>query len=110
MCSCWSSGCSAGSRGSIDNVGLVEGSGKSNAFDYFLTGVVPWLLVVGAAIVTVLLATEALRRGNVPWPLILLGATALGFVLILIRLIISDDPNISGTEWTSTSRAASASG
>ena len=58
----------------------------------------PWLLVVGAAIVTVLLATETLNRGKLPWELILLGATALAFVLILIRLIVSDDPNISGTD------------
>ena len=43
----------------IDNAG-VRGEGKSNAFDYFVTGFVPWLLVVGAAVVTLLLATEAL--------------------------------------------------
>ncbi len=83
---------------SIDNAGLVEGSGKSNAFDYFVTGFVPWLLVVAAAVVSVLLATEALNRGKLPWELILLGATALALLLILIRLIISDDPNISGTD------------
>ena len=68
----------------------------SNAFDYLLTGVVPWLLIIGAAGTTLLLATEALRPGNVPWPLVLLGATLLGFVLILIRLIISIDPGVSG--------------
>jgi hypothetical protein len=82
---------------SIDNGG-VRGEGKSNAFDYFVTGFVPWLLVVGAAVLTVLLATEALNRGKLPWELILLGATALAFVLIVIRLIVSDDPNISGTD------------
>ncbi len=81
----------------VDNAG-VRLEGKSNAFDYLLTGVVPWLLVVGAAIVTVLLATETLNRGKLPWELILLGATALAFVLIVIRLIVSDDPNISGTD------------
>ena len=68
----------------------------SNAFDYLLTGVVPWLLIIGAAIVTVLLATDALRPGNVPWPLVLLAATLLGFVLIVIRLIASIDPGVSG--------------
>ena len=60
---------------SVENVVEVPEQ-TSNAFDYLLTGVVPWLLIVGAAIVTVLLATEALRPGNVPWPLVLLAATA----------------------------------
>ncbi len=45
----------------VDGRGRGRGPrAESNAFDYLLTGVVPWLLVVGAAIVTVLLATEAL--------------------------------------------------
>jgi hypothetical protein len=74
----------------VDDVVVVP-EDTSNAFDYLLTGVVPWLLIVGAAVVTLLLATEALRPGNVPWPLVLTAATALGFVLILIRLIIGHD-------------------
>ena len=52
----------------VDNGG-VRIEGKSNAFDYLLTGVVPWLLVVGAGVVTLLLATEALQPGKVPWEL-----------------------------------------
>jgi hypothetical protein len=80
----------------IDNAG-VRGSGKTNAFDFFVTGFVPWLLLVASAVVAVLLATQALNRGRVPWELVLLAATALGFVLILIRLIAGYDPNISGT-------------
>jgi hypothetical protein len=75
---------------SVESIQVTEG--KSNAFDYLLTGVVPWLILVGAAVLTLLLKTEALRSGNVPWPLVLFGATLLGFVLILIRLIIGDDP------------------
>ena len=80
----------------IDNGG-VRGSGKTNAFDFFLTGFVPWLLIIATAVIAVLLATQALNRGKVPWELVLLGATALGFVLIIIRLIVGYDPNISGT-------------
>ena len=80
------------------DIGGVRGDGKSNAFDYFFTGFLPWLLIIGSAVVTVLLATEALNRGKLPWELILLGATAIGLLLIIIRLIISDDPNISGTD------------
>jgi hypothetical protein len=81
----------------VDNDG-VRGSGKSNAFDYLLTGVVPWLLLVGAGAVTVLLATGALNPGRVPWPLVILAATALGAVLIVIRLIIGDDPDLEGLD------------
>jgi hypothetical protein len=80
----------------IDNGG-VRGSGKTNAFDFFVTGFVPWLLIVASAVVAVLLATQALNRGKLPWELVLLGATALGLVLIVIRLIVGYDPNISGT-------------
>ena len=80
------------------DIGGVRGDGKSNAFDYFFTGFVPWLLIIGSAVLAVLLATEALNRGKLPWELILLGATALGLLLVIIRLIISDDPNISGTD------------
>ena len=74
----------------VDEVVVVP-KDTSNAFDYLLTGVVPWLLVVGAGVVTLLLATEALRPGNVPWPLVLVIATLLGFVLVLVRLILGHD-------------------
>lgn len=74
---------------SDDNVLVV--SDKSNAFDYLLTGVLPWLLVIGAAVVTFLLATETLRRDGVPWPLVVLAATLLASVLVIIRLIIGPD-------------------
>ena len=70
---------------------LIQQNQKSNAFDYLFTGVVPWILVVGAAAVTVLLATGALNPGKVPWPLVILAATALGTVLVIIRLIIGPD-------------------
>ena len=81
----------------VDNAG-VQASGKSNAFDYFFTGVLPWILVVGAAVVTVLLATGALNPGRVPWSLVILVATAIGALLILVRLVISDDPDFEGVD------------
>jgi hypothetical protein len=55
------------------------------------------LLIVASAVIAALLATQALNRGKLPWELVLLGATALGLVLIIIRLIVGYDPNISGT-------------
>jgi hypothetical protein len=70
---------------------VVVPEDTSNAFDYLFSGVVPWLLVVGAAAVTLLLKTDALRPGKVPWPLVLLVATVLGLILIVIRLILGHD-------------------
>lgn len=85
-----------------DNV--VIDSDKSNAFDYLFTGVVPWLLVAGAALVTLLLATGTLRREGVPWPLVVLAATVLGAVLVLVRLIIGYDPEPTGGAEADVSR------
>jgi hypothetical protein len=69
----------------------VEFSGVSatgsNAFDFFFTGIVPWILIVGAGVVTVLVATGTLKAGTTPWPLVLLAATALGTLLVLLRFL-----------------------
>jgi hypothetical protein len=70
---------------------VVVPEDTSNAFDYLFTGVIPWLLVVGAAAVTLLLKTDALRPGKVPWPLVLFAATLLSLILIVIRLILGHD-------------------
>ena len=60
-----------------------------NVFHFFLTGTVPWILVIGTGVITVLLATEKLKTGTVPWPLIMLVATGLAALLLLIRLIFN---------------------
>jgi hypothetical protein len=64
---------------------------SANAFDYTLTGLIPWILVVGAAVIVLLLAGGVMKAGGAPWTLIVLGATALGALLILIRLLIGAD-------------------
>jgi hypothetical protein len=65
------------------------GSIKLNiAFDYFLTGGIAWLLLVAAAIVTFLIASRLIPRGNVRWSLILLIATGAATALMLLRLIL----------------------
>ncbi len=64
--------------------GNVSGN---NAFDYFFTGIIPWLLIVGSAVVAVLLTGGVIKAGTTPWPLILLAATALGTLLVLLRFI-----------------------
>jgi hypothetical protein len=70
----------------------VDGfDGSVNAFDYTLTGLIPWILIVGAGVITFLLAGGVMKAGGVPWTLVILGATALGALLIIIRLLIGAD-------------------
>jgi hypothetical protein len=66
----------------------VEGVSGNNAFDYFFTGGIAWLLVVAAGVIAVLLAVGAINPGMTPWPLLLLLGTGLATLLMLIRLII----------------------
>lgn len=66
----------------------VSASG-GNAFDFFFTGTVPWLLLVAAAVVVVLRVQGTIKDNGLPWPLILLGATGLAAILLLIRFIFN---------------------
>ena len=74
----------------------VDGEGGWGAFDYTLTGLIPWILIVGAAVVTFLLAGGVLKAGGAPWTLIVLGATGLGTLLVLLRLIMGSDAGDQG--------------
>ena len=60
-----------------------------NAFDFFWTGTLPWILIVGAAVITVLIATGTIKPGTVPWPLITMAATVIGALLLVLRLIFN---------------------
>jgi hypothetical protein len=64
------------------DLGGVSASGN-NAFDYFFTGGIAWILVVAAAVIAVLLAIGAIVPGTTPWSLILLLMT--GFATDLGR-------------------------
>ena len=66
-------------------IGQVSGG---NAFDYFFTGGIAYLLVVGAGVVAFLLAGDLVKADHVPWPIILLGATGLATLLMLLRLLL----------------------
>ena len=74
---CWSpaerSCSSSGWRWTGRRSGGISGN---NAFDYFFTGGIAYLLVVGAGVVTFLLAGGFVKAGTTPWPIIILGATA----------------------------------
>jgi hypothetical protein len=71
----------------------VSGFGFSasggNVFDFFWTGTIPWILVLGSAVVAFLLAQGTLKQDQLPWPLILLAATGLASLLLLIRIIFN---------------------
>ncbi len=69
----------------------APGAAGANAFDYTLTGLIPWMLIVGAAVITFLLAGGIMKAGGAPWTLIVLGATGLGALLIIIRVLIGAD-------------------
>jgi hypothetical protein len=60
-----------------------------NAFDFFFTGTVPWLLVIASAVITVLVIMEVLAKDQAPWTMIVLAATALAALLLLIRVVFN---------------------
>ena len=64
------------------------GSISSSAFKFTLTGVIPWLLIVGSALLHYQIRTGILTVKKWPWPTIFLFATVIGAILILIRVII----------------------
>jgi len=66
----------------------VEGTGVNNAFDYFFTGGIAWLLVVTAGTITVLLVVGAITGGTTPWSLVLLLMTGVAALLMLLRVIL----------------------
>ena len=67
----------------------IDLGGGGNVFDFFWTGIIPWILVIGTGVITVLLLTGAIKSGSVPWPLVMLAATGLAALLLLIRLIFN---------------------
>lgn len=69
--------------------GFGFSSSGGNVFDFFWTGTIPWILVIASAVVTFLLVQGTLKRDQLPWPLILLAATALAALLLLIRIIFN---------------------
>jgi hypothetical protein len=64
------------------------GASGGNAFDFFFTGTVPWILIIGSGVLAFLLAGRLIKPGSTPWSTILLATTAVGTVLVFIRLLI----------------------
>ena len=72
----------------VEYAGFGAGSG-GNVFDFFWTGTIPWILVLGTGILTFLMAAGMMNKGNLPWSLIFLAATGLAALLLLIRVIFN---------------------
>ena len=72
----------------VSGFGDFSDSG-GNVFDFFWTGTIPWILVIGTAVITILLRTGNLKENTAPWPLVMLVATAVAAVLLVIRLLFN---------------------
>lgn len=70
----------------------VGAEDSANAFEYFFTGIVPWILLVGAAVLVLLLVGQTLKA-NVP-PMVILAIVVLALLLIVIRVIIGHGEDI----------------
>ena len=69
-------------------IGLGSNSGGS-VFDFFFTGTIPWILIMGSAVITVLLVTGKIKQGKMNWPMLMVIANGLAAVLLLIRFIFN---------------------
>jgi hypothetical protein len=74
------------------------GSASANAFDYFWTGTISWLIFTAIAVLTFLAAAGIFRLPeNIPAPLVFLGGAALGTVLVIIRFF-NDGTGVGGLD------------
>lgn len=60
------------------------GSSGANAFDYFGTSGLAWLIFTAIAVLTVLLVVGKLPS-TMPWPVLMLAGAAFGLLLTLVR-------------------------
>jgi len=74
----------------------AAGVSGGNAFDFTLTGAIPWLLIVASGVVAALLAGGVIKKGTTPWDVILLATFGIGALLILIRLVIGPKIEVAG--------------
>lgn len=67
-------------------VEFFGGSVGVSGSEYFFTGTLPWLLLLAIAVLTFLRAADIVKLpASFPLPLVVLGASALSFLLVLIR-------------------------
>jgi hypothetical protein len=71
----------------VSGFGFSDSGG--NVFDFFWTGTIPWILVIGTGVITVLLKMGTIKEGKIQWPLIMLIATGLAAILLILRVLIN---------------------
>lgn len=63
-----------------------------NAFEFFFTGIIPWLIFVAIGVLSFLAAAGIFKLPeNLPVPTIFLGGAALGTLLVIIRFFYTQD-------------------
>ncbi len=72
------------------------GFSGANAFDFFFTGTVPWILLIGAAVITFLRVQGTIKDDALPWPMVLAMVTLLAALLLLIRIVFN--PGADGVD------------
>lgn len=73
----------------VGGVVVSSGDGSVNAFEFFWTGTLVWLLVVAVGVLSFLLAGGMLKKGTTPWTLLFLAATAVAALFIICRVLFS---------------------
>lgn len=73
----------------VEGPGGIDAGGGGNVFDFFWTGTLPWILVIGTGVITFLMVNGTMKPGTLPWPLIMLIATGLAALLLLIRILFN---------------------
>lgn len=69
--------------------GVSVSSSGGNVFDFFWTGIVPWLLILAVGVLTFLFVQGIAKPGKLPWTLLYLAGSALALLLMLIRFIFN---------------------
>jgi len=67
------------------------GSEDFNAFEWFPTGTLPWLLFLAVGVITALVVFDVLKSPDFPMDRIVLGLAVVGFVLFILRLVLKPE-------------------
>lgn len=85
---------------SLDGASGFSSLGSTSGSDYFFTGTVPWLILVAIGVLTVLSVMDVFKLpSTLPLPLIFLGASALAFLLVLIRFFSDGFDTVAGFDF-----------
>lgn len=64
-----------------------DGESGYHPFSYVTTGGLAWILVVAVGVVAALIGLDIVKRESAPWPLILVVGSAIGAVLMAVRVL-----------------------